>query len=767
MVGCACCVFTCVLVLLLATAPTGAINSDIVPGHYIVSLRRGIDPGKKAREARSLGARVDHTFTTTFRGYAGAIPQAILPQIQNDPDVDFVEPDRTVFQDSTSSLGHHADPRSPNYGQPQTLSDSWIIPEGVHFAGLTTHAALRASADAVAASGRVLAIIDSGLGVNDDINNSAGGYNCARGKSTNYNDGNGHGTHVAGTASAGADPSGYAGMAPNAPVFAARVLQKDGSGQWSWVICGIEESVRRNASVINLSLGGSCGKADCSGRCNSDCTGCQSSMHQAICEAELLGTLVVVAAGNSNDDVRSQVPAAYEEPLTVAAVADSDGIPGATSGVFQNSCWDGQPEDGLASFSNYGSGIDIAASGVCVSSTLPGDTYGEKSGTSMSSPHVAGAAVAVMAKLFPDGTRSAFVVQQTKAALLGSARPPSRSGYPELDLSTIFGRCQSDSDCDDNNGCTSDRCDTSGLCSNEFELCECDDLHPCTNSFQCTANVCINCDSVGCSEPCTQCSSDGTCVPSCTGANSLCDEIGQCVACLTSDDCPSFGSQCLDGQCIGCSADGHCNDNDPCTIDKCIFSDGTCSNPWDAVSCCDDLLAPCSGLECDPVSRLCVECWRNDHCASTSNCVDFKCTEDCPELAEQPDGICQPDLGENCINSPDVCASWGSNCCGAYEPDSTYSSFWLYHHKCDRDGFEIDPSDICPGGAVNGADSSTTDGRQSSSQPRVVTVSGGVVLIGSLAIYFRRRRNRLASQMGEERQAQAHVFTESTESGRA
>jgi subtilisin len=153
-------------------------------------------------------------------------------------------------------------------------------------------------------------------------------------------------------------------------------LDKNGSGWSSWIIAGIDW-VAANAGTIevaNMSLGGS---------------GYNQAEYDAIQGAVNKGVAFAVAAGNSNDDASKYSPAAFDNVLTVSALADFDGEPG---GLGSPTCRTDQ-DDTLADFSNWGSAVDIAAPGVCISSTYPIEKgeYGTISGTSMASPHAAGA----------------------------------------------------------------------------------------------------------------------------------------------------------------------------------------------------------------------------------------------------------------------------------------------------------------------------------------------------------------------------------------
>jgi len=148
--------------------------------------------------------------------------------------------------------------------------------------------------------------------------------------------------------------------------------------------------------VANMSLGGGGSDDGNCGHTNFD------AMHTAICNAvNVSGVTFVVAAGNSGVNFSGFVPAAYDEVLTVSAVADSDGLPGGTGGAPL--CRPSETDDQYASFSNFAVAAadqahTIAAPGVCIlSDKLGGGTHGDQpgdpwSGTSMASPHVAGSA---------------------------------------------------------------------------------------------------------------------------------------------------------------------------------------------------------------------------------------------------------------------------------------------------------------------------------------------------------------------------------------
>jgi thermitase len=178
--------------------------------------------------------------------------------------------------------------------------------------------------------------------------------------SSTVSDRNGHGTHVAGIAAAVTNNArGVAGLGSKSVLMNGKVLGDDGSGNWSWVANGIIWAADNGAQVINLSLGG---------------TRHSATIENAVNYAWGRGAVLVAAAGNSNTSGLTY-PAAYANVIAVGATARNDA---------------------RASFSNFGTWVDVAAPGVNILSTFPRlwwiDRYRWMSGTSMSAPFVAGLA---------------------------------------------------------------------------------------------------------------------------------------------------------------------------------------------------------------------------------------------------------------------------------------------------------------------------------------------------------------------------------------
>jgi major intracellular serine protease len=269
--------------------------------------------------------------------------------------------------------------------------------------------------------GIVVAVLDTGVDMNhpDLKANIIGGRNFTpEGTPENYQDLNGHGTHVAGTIAAVENGTGVVGVAPEAKILACKVLDKHGSGGYDSIVEGIRYATNwRGAAgervrIINMSLGGSYN---------------DKNMEEAILEACSKGILVVVASGNEGDANENtfeySYPALYNECITVAACDENKKI---------------------AYFSNEHLQVDIIAAGVNVISTFPYSKYATLSGTSMATPHVAGA-LALVIKIgenqFKRGlTESEIFALLTKCCCsLGYKKSSEGNGLPEL--MRIFEEC--------------------------------------------------------------------------------------------------------------------------------------------------------------------------------------------------------------------------------------------------------------------------------------------------------------------------------------
>ncbi len=215
---------------------------------------------------------------------------------------------------------------------------------------------------------KVVAVIDTGIdGKHVDLRvvRSVGfGY-------SNGNDQNGHGTHVAGIIGAKVNNRGVVGVYPAVSLWSLRVLSASGSGTYGDVAKALQY-VRSNASQVaaaNMSLGG----------------GYSQMINDLVDACVDAGVVMVVAAGNERADAQSSTPASAPKAITVSALCDTDGRYG---GIGPSSSLG--KDDTFATFSNYGTRVDVIAPGVNILSTLPKNRYGSLSGTSMAAPHVAG-----------------------------------------------------------------------------------------------------------------------------------------------------------------------------------------------------------------------------------------------------------------------------------------------------------------------------------------------------------------------------------------
>lgn len=253
-----------------------------------------------------------------------------------------------------------------SYAEPNFKAQALEVPNDTYFGnqwGLVKVKAPEAWDISHGASSVKIAILDTGI---DRDHEDLASKTVARVNFTSAasdDDLNGHGSHVAGIASAiTGNALGVAGLGYNASLVSVKVLDDSGSGYYSWIVNGIKWAADNGARVINLSLGGSSGS---------------SLLKDAIDYAWSKGVVLACAAGNSGKSSPTY-PAYYDNCIAVAATDNND----------QKASW-----------SSYGSWVDVAAPGVNIFSTLPNHknsigllNYGSLSGTSMSTPFVAGLA---------------------------------------------------------------------------------------------------------------------------------------------------------------------------------------------------------------------------------------------------------------------------------------------------------------------------------------------------------------------------------------
>ena len=373
--------------LLLGAAPP-AVSSLTAPaaGHVVV-LEDGVDASMAAEQLLApLGLAPDHVYEHALNGFAVTAPAAVAEGLAASPLVAYVEADRTFTVTAQST------------------------PAGIDRIDADT----AVGAGSGAAVDVDVAVIDTGVdGDHPDLNVhrqvdctsaflglvSFGNSGCEEGTG---DDDHGHGTHVSGTVGAIDDGSGVVGVAPGARIWGIKVLGGPlGSGPTSDVIAGIDYATARASEieVVNMSLGG---------------PGTSRATDDAIRAATDAGIVVVVAAGNDGADASGYTPANAPTAITVSAITDLDGRPG---GQASGSCSGG--DDEFATYSNHGDIVDLAAPGSCVVSTAVGGGTTSMSGTSMASPHVAGAAAWYVATNQLPSTASRW--SSTLSGLLGTA----------------------------------------------------------------------------------------------------------------------------------------------------------------------------------------------------------------------------------------------------------------------------------------------------------------------------------------------------------
>ncbi|WP_406197711.1 MULTISPECIES: S8 family peptidase [unclassified Streptomyces] len=361
-----------------AAAPEGRIQyagaADAVADSYIVTLKA--DHARSSSKAgRTLvegyGAGIERTYKKALNGYAIEASEAEAKALAADPAVASVVQNRTFSIDATQT-------NPPSWGLDRIdqknlpLNSSYTYPDS-------------------AGQGVTAYVIDTGVRItHSDFGGRASyGYDAIDNDNT-AQDGHGHGTHVAGTVAGNA----Y-GVAKKAKVVGVRVLNNSGSGTTAQVVAGIDW-VAQNAvkpAVANMSLGG----------------GADTALDTAVRNAIASGITFAVAAGNETTDASTRSPARVTEAITVGATTSTDA---------------------KASYSNYGSVLDLFAPGSSITSTWNSSDSATNtiSGTSMASPHVAGAAALYLAD-HPTSTPAQISSALTSAATTGVVTSPG-TGSP-------------------------------------------------------------------------------------------------------------------------------------------------------------------------------------------------------------------------------------------------------------------------------------------------------------------------------------------------
>jgi subtilisin family serine protease len=316
----------------------GTDNPAALADRYIVVFKDTAERtfvNSASASVQALGGTIHETYQHTIRGFAATLSPPAVEKLRQDPNVAYIEADATVTLSTTQTNATWGIDRIDQRNRPLSTTYNYTSTGR----GVTAY------------------IIDTGIRTshNDFGGRAVGGFTAINdGRGTN--DCNGHGTHVAGTVG-----GRTYGVAKEVRLVAVRVLSCSGSGSNSGVIAGIDYVTSNHAAgtpaVANMSLGG----------------GASTALDTAVNRSINDGVSYAVAAGNSNRNACSYSPARVPAALTAGSSTSSDA---------------------RSSFSNYGSCVDLFAPGSSITSAwyTSNSATNTISGTSMASPHVAGAA---------------------------------------------------------------------------------------------------------------------------------------------------------------------------------------------------------------------------------------------------------------------------------------------------------------------------------------------------------------------------------------
>ncbi|WP_459661385.1 S8 family peptidase [Acinetobacter calcoaceticus] len=346
----------------------------IIKNQYIVILNKDAGPSIDFAQniAKQHGAKVLQSYDTVLKGFAIYLPDtaatAFVEAMKKNPQVLSIENDTVMKIDATTQS-------NPDWGLDRI--DQKALPLNSAYSYLQT------------GTGTTAYIVDTGiLSSHQQFSGRVLSGYTAISDGNGTTDCNGHGTHVAGTVGG----STY-GVAKNVNLVPIRILGCDGSGASSNVIAGLDWILKngKKPAVVNMSLGGDA----------------STSLDSAVENLFNNGYVMVVAAGNSNTDACSASPARVSKALTVAATDSTDT---------------------RASYSNYGSCVDIFAPGSQINSSWIGSNTATKvlNGTSMATPHVAGV-VAEMLQSTPTATPQTISTNLLNQASTNVVKNPSGS----------------------------------------------------------------------------------------------------------------------------------------------------------------------------------------------------------------------------------------------------------------------------------------------------------------------------------------------------
>jgi len=337
---------------------TGELSSKASKDYKVASDEVRAIASKILDNAELKGDVIDHVYSKTMMGVSARLNAAQASKLAEDQRVSYIEKDQMFTLAPPPGKG------KPGGGDGGGSDPAQETPWGIS----------RVNGGATYSGSNVAWIIDSGIDASHaDLNvDVSRGFNAfTKGKDSDLaKDGNGHGTHVAGTVAAIDNSIGVIGVAAGATVIPVKVLSGRGSGSNSGVIAGVDH-VAANASngdVANMSLGG----------------GFSQALNDAVENAAATGVKFALAAGNESTSATTKSPASANGANIYTISAMSEG-------------------DNWASFSNYGNPpVDYCEPGVAITSTWTGGGYNTISGTSMASPHACG--LLLMGNISADGT---------------------------------------------------------------------------------------------------------------------------------------------------------------------------------------------------------------------------------------------------------------------------------------------------------------------------------------------------------------------------